>query len=417
VSNFPEINPDDLEPTIDIDLQTQKRVLQLHSILETADHYQLLGVERSAEKKEIKNAYFALMNKFHADKFFGKNIGGFETRLQQIVQKLTKASDTLSRKKTKAEYDNYLASRENTLGARTSVAPRARSSDIPAEERASRPAVAPIDVIPQIPKAPRAPTIAEPKEPDSEKGKRPPSSDQVAAVSQRSPAEKREAAKRLLARKMGRRGVSAPARRSSPPPAADPSQVRRAVQEDLKKRYEARTNSGKGQVEKYVRLAEAAANEGDWAAAVNSIKMASQAAPDDPDVARKTALIQEQADRSLAPKFLEQAKYEEKDGHYERAARSYERAARGKNSASLFEKSALCLLKLGRLGDEGKRKVVELARKSVTLDNRSADYRLTLAKAYDVAGMRTSAEGEVRRALELEPNNKDAKDLQKALKS
>jgi Tfp pilus assembly protein PilF len=68
------------------------------------------------------------------------------------------------------------------------------------------------------------------------------------------------------------------------------------------------------------------------------------------------------------------------------------------------------------LDDENKRKLVEMARKSVSLDNREVDYRLTLAKAYDVTGMRTSAQGEVRRALELDPANKDAKELQKALK-
>jgi tetratricopeptide (TPR) repeat protein len=188
------------------------------------------------------------------------------------------------------------------------------------------------------------------------------------------------------------------------------------MEADLRQRFDARRNPGKKVVDKHLAVAAAAVAQGDWAAAVNAMKLAVQAAPEDPAVLARQVAIQQQADRALAPRFLEQARYEEKDGHPDRAARSYERAALGKNSAELFEKSAKCLLKLGHLSETDKRKVVEMARKSVTLDNRIADYRLTLARAYDVAGMRTSAQGEVRRALELEPNNKDAKELQKALK-
>jgi tetratricopeptide (TPR) repeat protein len=144
--------------------------------------------------------------------------------------------------------------------------------------------------------------------------------------------------------------------------------------------------------------------------------VAAQAAPDDLVVQKRMAEVITLADRALAPKFLEQARYEEKDGQFDRAARSYERAARGKESAELFDKAAQCLLRSAYRAEDDKRKLVELARKCVTLDNRCADYRLTLARAYDVAGMRTSAQGEVRRALELEPDNKHAKELQKALK-
>lgn len=418
-SDAPEINPDDLEPTIDIDLRLQKKILQLCAILKTADHYTLLGVSPLADKKEIRTAYFELMNLYHLDKYYGKKLGSFAPKLQQIVQILTKASDTLSRKKTRAEYDAYLASRQSTLGARTSVVPRVRSSHPPelgGAARTSRPAVAPIDFVPQIPKAARAPAIHDLGSPN---GSSPESSGPSnGEISQRSRAGSNEAARRMLARKMGHRGggastVAARAERPSPPPAAS---VRQAVEADLRQRFDARRNPGKKHLEKYLAMAADAFQNKDWSGAVSAMKLAVQAAPDDPSVLARQAAIQQEADRALAPQFLEQARYEEKDGHPERAARSYERAAQGKNSAELFEKAARCLLKAGRLSEANKRKVVEMARKSVTLDNRAADYRLTLARAYDVAGMRTSAQGEVRRALELEPNNKDAKELQKALK-
>lgn len=418
-SDAPDINQNDLDPTIDLDLQLQKRILHLHAILKTADHYTLLGVSPLADKKDIRTAYFDLMNLYHADKYYGKKLGSFAPKLQQIVQTLTKASDTLSRKKTRAEYDEYLASRQSTLGARTSVVPRARSSHPPQTVSSSQPAVAPIDGTPHIPRAPRAPTI---QETGPRSGNQPIPSSASGATSttapQRSGPVSQDAARRMLARKMGRRGGAAASavlktERLSPPPT---SAAREAVEADLRQRYDARRNPGKVHLEKYLAMASNAVQQGDWSGAMSAMKLAVQAVPDDPAVLTRQAEVQQQADRALAPRFLEQARYEERDGHPERAARSYERAAQGKNSAELFEKAARCLLKLGHLSDADKRKVVEMARKSVTLDNRTADYRLTLARAYDVAGMRTSAQGEVRRALELEPNNKDAKELQKALK-
>lgn len=422
-----EVNPDDLEPTIDIDLKIQKRILVLFSQLDKLDHYQLLGVSMDAEKKEIKNAYFDRMNEFHLDKFYGKNIGSFGPRLQKITQFLTRASDTLSRKKTKFEYDRYLASRKQTLGARESVPPASRPTPPQGtvSARTSRPAVAPIDFV-QIPRAPRAPHVPEPeqvREPESADTSAPepgPEALQDAAIERPKHGSARaEAARRLLARKMGVRPAPrrpASPRPSAPPPGADPRAVREAVDANLKARYDARRNQAKDIVNKYTTLAEEARRKGDWGGAVSAIRNAVQAMPEDARLAKLASEIQSEADEALAPRFLEQGKYEEREGSYERAARSYERAAKGKNSAELYSRAAQCLLRAPRLSEEDKRKLVELARKSVSLDNREVDYRLTLAKAYDVTGMRTSAQGEVRRALELDPGNKDAKELQKALR-
>jgi len=446
-----EINPDDLEPTIGIELKTQKAILLLHARLSLEDHYALLGVARTAEKKEIKSAYFDLMNQFHTDKFYGKKLGGFEKRLQQIVEVLTKANDVLGRKKTRAEYDDYLASRETTRGARESMVPAMPSSAPPpasgATPSSGRAAVAPIDVIPNIPRAPKAPQIDEAihrpgssvppssesladtmrpptPAPDSDRRSRPPQSgaqppSSGSPQSRSSVPPRNDAARRLLARKMGRRLPQASTPRTptpSPAPKADPAERRKAVEADLRARYDARRGVNPEKAGRYLEMSQEAQNGGDWAAAMSALKMASACAPDDGSIKAKLQETQELADRALAPKFLEQAKYEEKDGRPERAARSYERAARGKKSAELFDKAAACLLKAPVPKEEDRRKVVELARQAVTLDNKNAAYRITLARAYDVAGMRTSAQGEARRALELEPKNDEAKQLHKELK-
>ena len=89
---------------------------------ERVDCYLFLGVDRQAERKTIRDAYFALSKRYHPDLFFGQPMGGFERRVEVIFQRLNKANRTLSHKKKRAAYDAELG-----LKARSSpaVAPAA----------------------------------------------------------------------------------------------------------------------------------------------------------------------------------------------------------------------------------------------------------------------------------------------------
>lgn len=436
MSNSPEIDSSLLDGDIDIDLQAQKRILELVARLDVEDHYALLGVAKTADKAEIKRSYFELMNLYHADRFFGKKIGKYGPLLLRITDVLTRASETLSRSKTREEYDAYLESRQRTLGARLSITPSVSDSTRPSvptdlfnpERVTGRPPVAPIDVVGPIPRAPRTPEIdldepasnpissnppqvgSDPPRTSDPPSGGPPISSSRPEPSARGPnVPASDAARKLLARKMG-------LRIKSPTPQSDPDQVRQAVRADLRARYDAKKNEGEDRVRQLLSKSQTSRQAGDWSAAVAALRMALDLKPDDPHLQRDLNSLQEEADRALAPRFLEQAKYEEKEGQFARAARSYERAARGKDSAQLFNKAAECLLHLEILNPGEKRMVVELARAAVTRDLHRVAYRLTLAQAYGAAGMKTSALGEVQRALELEPENQQARLLQKSLK-
>jgi curved DNA-binding protein CbpA len=412
---------------IDIDVETQKRIVDLVARLDVDDHYKLLGVSPDADKAEIRRAYFELMNLYHADRFFGKKTGKFAPFLLKITDVLTRASETLSRNKTRAEYDAYLASRRGTLGARSSIVPTVSDSTRPSGATGlldSTPASGPplatsAEAVGNIPPAPRAPhldmeeveeisspIIDPPREPLTTASPGPSST--PPAPSARGPASN-DAARKLLARKMG-------LRIKSPMPQNEAGALRETVRADLKARFDAKRNEGDDSVRKLLLKSATAQKAGDWSGAVAAIRMALELRPEDGALQRELNSVQEEADRALAPRFLEQAKYEEKQSQWARAARSYERAARGKDSAALFNKAADCLLHLEILNPAEKRMVVELARNAVTRDLQRVVYRLTLAQAYSVAGMKTSAQGEVARALELEPENQQAKLLQKSLK-
>lgn len=460
-----------LEPGIDIEQGMQKRILQFERYLTTANHYELLGVPVDAEKKAIKSAYYALMNEFHTDKYFGKNLGSFAPRMARIVEALTRANDTLGRKKTREEYDAVLDRKQRVSSSQQSAT--VGRSQRPSENTrndSGRRAVAPIDFV-RIPGAPRMPHFSEnaahaqpsranpsedilgkdsspPRRPGSELPPRstvppetvPPASwsargaslpphtiDAQAPASEAvshssSPSEggdplgergirsslppPNDARRRMLARKMGARtGGRSPE-----------EQRLRGVKADLRARYDARRGQEADRVEHYRTVASQAVQKQSWSEAVNAMKMALSLKPADPGLTAEVEAVQAQADRALAPKFLEQARMEERDGRHEHAARSYERAARGFASAELFNKGALCLLSSTSLPDAIRRKAVELARQAVSLDKRKVPYRITLARAYDAAGMRSSALGELNRALEIEPSSNEAKELHKRLK-
>ncbi len=397
----------EFEPHIDLSIAVQERILRFERKLESDNHYQLLGVAQQADKKEIKSAYYALMNEFHTDKFYGKNLGSFALRMTRIVKALTAANDVLGRNRTREEYDKYLESRQSTLGARASIAPIPPSA--PPEPSGEQPSSGSWTVsrsgAVQVPPAPPAPAL------EGSSTSAAPSGHGLSTVtlpSRSSIPPPNDARKKRLARKMGGRGGN-----------VDPSgngDRREAVRADLRARYDARRGAEEERVAHYRQVAADAVRDQSWAAAVNAMRMALSLKPSDAGLLAEFEAVQAEADQALAPKFLEQAAYEEKGNNFERAARSYERAGRGLKSGELFDKGAMCLLQLPRPTDEERRKAVEMARLAVSLDKRKVPYRITLARAYDAAGMKTSALGELRRALELEPGNNEAKELQKRLK-
>ncbi len=423
-----------LDEPADLPRATKEEILELHGNLDRYSHYELLGVSDDADRKTIKSAYFERVSVFHADRFFGKDLGNYKARIERIFGALTKAHDTLTRAQLRSDYDRYLRSRRATHGVRDSLPP----SGVPVSPSGAAAAGSRDSLVqPVIPRAPRSPSIFSdallPFELEStldgdsslppldlEPSSEPPAEPRPGPQSGlRAPDP--AAARRLLAKKFGHR--QAPSSSSSTSTSGllsvDKEQVKKVVSEQMRARYEARHGGENSQIQRYVEMAEEARGKREWGSALNSLRIALSLVPEDARIGDLLEEIQEEADRSMADRFIEQAKYEEADGHMDRAARSYERAARGKSSGShveraspLYERAAFCLL--AARGD--RRKMVELARLAVTLDPKRSSARIVLAQAYELSNMRTSALGELSRALELDPKNEEAKQLQKQLK-
>jgi len=98
----------ELEPDIDLSPEQQRRILEFEASLDRSYHA-LLGVDRDADAKAIKRAYFALSKEFHPDRYFRRNVGSFAQRLDRIFKKVVEAYELLSDPATRAEIERSLA--------------------------------------------------------------------------------------------------------------------------------------------------------------------------------------------------------------------------------------------------------------------------------------------------------------------
>ena len=89
---------------LDLSVEQARRIDEFFSTLPTRDAFELLEVDRDADKKAIKRAYFKMSKELHPDRFFGKNIGPYRERLSKIFQSVKAAYELLSDDARRAAY-------------------------------------------------------------------------------------------------------------------------------------------------------------------------------------------------------------------------------------------------------------------------------------------------------------------------
>ncbi len=398
----------ELEEAVDIEPARKRRILDMYYRLDALNNYEILGVPTSADRRAIKAAYHEIINVVHPDRYYGKNLGSFKSKLERLFQRVTDAQDTLTRADARADYDAYLNAGKSTQDlerqlndeeayARELDAVRARI-EAEAQRAANTPVPGHVSSAPPVAETPRAPqTPTPPVLPASAPPGRPPPSKADA-----------DARRRALARKLG---FSSPppaeARASAPPATIDPTSARERATLDLKRRYELRMlDARRRQAQEYVTRAEASVADKRLVEAVNALRIAVSLIPDDPVLRQRLEDLQAEASRELADRYLEQAEYEEREHHFTEAARSYARAIAGKATPRMHERLAFCLL--SAQGDV--KQAVEHARKAVILTPNDVKFRVTLARAYIAAGMKESAIGELERASALAPTDDTLKE-------
>jgi curved DNA-binding protein CbpA len=434
-------DPAELDEPVDLELPRKRAILDMFYRLDALNHYELLGVREDAEKKEIKNAYFKVVGLFHPDRYFGKSLGSFRTKLERVFAQLTLAHDVLTRRQSREDYDRYLITQKRNRAferlmtdergyaveverARRRIEQEARFAERTQGPRL-RPPTLPDLQSPRIvdSDAPAAPQDSTPPEARNSvvnlEGlsplEEPAALDESGRLGSAPESDRRRALARRLARASLPPGAASASSRPSPlpqstpstappeaPPAPPPTANREALTQDLRRRHEQRIAETRlAKIREYQLAAEQAFAEKNYIAAANSLRIAASLAPEDADLANRLEEVRAHVNHELADSFLDQARYEEQHQHWAEAARSYERAALGKPSAAVHERVAYCLLE--SRGEA--RAASDHARRAVNLAPDVPGYRVTLARVYLAAGMRQSAVAELERAQSMAPND------------
>lgn len=118
-----------LDPALDLPLDLQRRILDFEAALDRPYH-QILEVDLSADAKEVKRAYFRLSKVFHPDRYFRRDLGLYEARLDRVFKKVAEAYELLSDPTTRAEIERSMdtgpeqgAHRGIAAGDRERIAP------------------------------------------------------------------------------------------------------------------------------------------------------------------------------------------------------------------------------------------------------------------------------------------------------
>jgi tetratricopeptide (TPR) repeat protein len=380
-----------LAENVDLDPDTRLRIVRLHRALERADHYQLLGVERAADRKALKRAYFELAARLHPDRYFRKNLGSFKGRMEAVFSRLTLAHDTLGNAQKRAEYDAYLDEQARARGIESMLEDalaEVRRAEARAEKEASEAEAqdAKEPATPSPPAGTPSPsrTSSVPRMPSV-----PPPSVDVAMAARRD-----ALARRLL----GGRRPSGPQTPVTPPGSnGTVAPARPSANEAmgaLRRRYEERKNVARtAQADTYVTRGHEALAKGDAVSAANAFRVATSLKPNDPELEQLAKETQAKADEILAATYEKQASYEERSGQWPEAARSWGRVCRARpDDKRAHDRAANALVKAGGDLHEAGR----LAQRACTLEPTNASFHVTLANVYLAAGLALNA----RRVLE-----------------
>lgn len=432
----PAYDPRELDAPGELDPLAKRRILNAYHSLEGRTLYELLGVANSADRSEIRTAYFELSKRFHPDAFFGRELAGFRGKTEKVFKRLTEAYEVLGRKKRRREYDDYLAATQ-----RTSVTQRAiRAAHVEASElRASSgphpgPAAADSttaahpsqvssvatqaqDPAEQVPKAPRLPREhASPRPAPTVEERRARAAERLRRRLDSAPPGRRPPTRR---RPPGAARPNAPVSSRRPPAPQGPGQTqppesararRDSAIEGLRRSLgdSARVAGASARLARYVTMARQAEAAGDPLSAVNALQLALAMAEDDEQLRADYERLSRAVADDLANNFEKQAQYEEKVNNWSAAARSWKRVADSRPESPVpASKVANALLRSG--GDLHQAK--KYAQKAVSLEPTNADSVVLLARVLLAAGLKLNAQRELEKALNLDPRHEMAKNL------
>ncbi|MBI3597615.1 MAG: DnaJ domain-containing protein [Nitrospirae bacterium] len=88
---------------------TKQKIRQAYESLQHQDFYEVLGLEKTATRDQIKRAYFHLAKEYHPDRHFQAGLEELTPQLEALFRGITEAYDTLLMERKRQDYDTKLA--------------------------------------------------------------------------------------------------------------------------------------------------------------------------------------------------------------------------------------------------------------------------------------------------------------------
>jgi tetratricopeptide (TPR) repeat protein len=97
---------------LDGDARRHQDVIDFHRDLKSKNHFEILGLTRSATEAQVRDAYFQLAKRYHPDVYRGPAFADVTDKIEAILVRLGEAFETLKDPGRRGNYESLLASRE-----------------------------------------------------------------------------------------------------------------------------------------------------------------------------------------------------------------------------------------------------------------------------------------------------------------
>lgn len=99
-----EFDPAVLSEDVDLDVERRKQILFAESLVGKGTFWEALGVPWNAPVEVVKAAYLEAAKVYHPDRYAGKRLGSYRSRLEKVFRNVTEARDVLSDQARRAPY-------------------------------------------------------------------------------------------------------------------------------------------------------------------------------------------------------------------------------------------------------------------------------------------------------------------------
>jgi curved DNA-binding protein CbpA len=413
----PSSGSNEIPVEIDLPLERRQRIDELYPVVELMNHYELLGLDTSADVKMVRARYFELSKVFHPDTAFRRNLGGYKAKMEAIFTRLTEAYEVLGKKKSRAEYDAYL----ELQGDFRAVEAALRETPLPPEPSFPPPNLDPPSNPPVTTGRLQSSAPARPSSPARAssapaRASSPPASSGPPPAGRIMSDEGRRRARELLERRLGgARTLGAQKKMGATSSPRPPPRAKEEIVRDLAHTLKsaAALTGGLDPVQRHALEARRREQSGDLAGAARELRFALALAPDRADMQVDYERVSAALARALADKYMQAAEYEERHKKWAAAAASWCKVVDGRpEDAEAAVRAAVAFVEAK--GDL--HRAQKLAQQAIELRPDWLFARITLGRVFLAAGLHLNARRELERAVALDPTDQTVKDLLRDLK-